>query len=240
MTIGNIAGALAVSVLIVLSQAGDVGPPASRLPNGAVGQAPVGADPALSPGEGTRPRPSEVAPPPVAPPKISARPIERPSTRENAPGVEPLTRKQNAPAPAEQARAESPPKKESTPPTEGPPPTPPAPGAEAPPPEPARPATEVTLDLSALEKRLRETSAIGVFTKLSLKNQVDDLLEEFREFHRSRDRGLLTKLRQAYDLLLLKVLSLLQDDDPALARDISSSREGLWKILTDPDKFERL
>jgi hypothetical protein len=97
-----------------------------------------------------------------------------------------------------------------------------------------------TLDLGSLEKRLRDTKAIGVFTKLSLKNQVDDLVEEFREFHQSRDQSLLAKLRQAYDLLLLKVLSLLQDNDPMLARDISSSREALWKILTDPDKFKNL
>jgi hypothetical protein len=96
------------------------------------------------------------------------------------------------------------------------------------------------LDLSSLENRLRDTKAIGVLTKLSLKNQVDDLLDEFREFHRSPDRAMLPKLRQAFDLLLLKVLSLLQDGDPALARDVSSSREALWTILTDPDKFKSL
>ena len=41
-------------------------------------------------------------------------------------------------------------------------------------------------------------------------------------------------------LLLLKVLSLLQDSDPVLARDVSSSREALWSILTDPDQFRDL
>jgi len=97
-----------------------------------------------------------------------------------------------------------------------------------------------TLDLGSLEKRLRDTKAIGVFTKLSLKNQVDDLLDQCREFHQSRDQARLAKLRQAYDLLLLKVLSLLQDGDPTLARDVSSSREALWSILVDPDKFKNL
>ena len=146
---------------------------------------------------------------------------------------------------------ESTPPRENTPPTESAPPAEPAPRAETPRPEPVpstgasapQPATPVAaaaLDLDSLEKRLRETKAIGVFTKLSLKNQVDDLLQEFREFHKSHDRSMLTRLRQAYDLLLLKVLSLLQDDDPVLARDISSSRETLWRILTDPDKFKDL
>ncbi len=96
-----------------------------------------------------------------------------------------------------------------------------------------------SLDLNGLEDRLRSTRAIGVFTKLSLKNQVDDLLGEFRAFH-ARKQPPLSQLRQQYDLLLIKVLSLLQDGDPPLAAEISSSREALWNILTDPQKFARL
>jgi hypothetical protein len=114
----------------------------------------------------------------------------------------------------------------------------------APPPQPPisqpdKPSAP-TLDLAGLEQRLRDTKAIGVFTKLSLKNQVDDLLDEFRDFHRSRDQSMLTKLREAFDLLVLKVLSLLQDGDPALARDVASSREALWHTLIDPDTFKNL
>jgi len=99
-----------------------------------------------------------------------------------------------------------------------------------------RPTTP-TLDLAALEQRLRDTHAVGVFTKLSLKNQVDDLLDQFRELYRSQPRGPLTPLRQRYDLLLLKVLTLLQDGDPPLATAIASSREAIWAILADPQKF---
>ena len=98
------------------------------------------------------------------------------------------------------------------------------------------PATP-TLDLAALKQRLRDTHAIGVFTKLSLKNQVDDLLNEFRTLYRGPNKHPPPELRQRYDLLLLKVLSLLQDSDPQLAAAISSSREAIWGILADPDKF---
>src|SRR5712692_6803139 len=75
---------------------------------------------------------------------------------------------------------------------------------------------EARLNLASLETRLRTTKAIGIFTKLSLKNQIDDLLQEITAFHRggSPDRA---TLREKYDLLLLKVLSLLQRDDAALA-----------------------
>jgi hypothetical protein len=35
-------------------------------------------------------------------------------------------------------------------------------------------------------------------------------------------------------------LSLLQDKDPALARDIAASRAALWNLLADPAKFANL
>lgn len=96
------------------------------------------------------------------------------------------------------------------------------------------------LDVASLEKRLRETKAIGFFTKISLKNQVDDLRGQFRALHEARSGATLAELRERYDLLLLKVLSLLQDSDSLLACDISASREVLWSFLADPAKFRNL
>jgi len=100
-------------------------------------------------------------------------------------------------------------------------------------------AAPSTLDLAALETRLRATRAIGVFTKLSLKNQVSDLLDQFKSFHHGGAPPL-TTLRQEYDLLLLKVLSLLQDTNASLANAVSASRESIWGILVDPAKFAKL
>jgi hypothetical protein len=122
--------------------------------------------------------------------------------------------------------------------------TPPAPKPAAPPPPaqsagPPPPAAAIG-DLIALEKRLRDTGAIGLFTKLALKNEVDDLLERFRTFHEGRGGATLAKLREGYDLLVLKVVSLLQDKDAPLARDIFTSREALWNLLADPVKFKTL
>ena len=74
-------------------------------------------------------------------------------------------------------------------------------------------------------------------TKLSLKNQVDDLLDQFRAHYRKQTNTSIAELRRPYDMLLLKVLSLLQDSDPTLARDIVASREAIWGILADPKKF---
>jgi hypothetical protein len=107
---------------------------------------------------------------------------------------------------------------------------PPAPAiakAEGPPP----------LDLKSLETRLRETKAIGVLTKLTVKNQVDDLLEKFRAYYQGKLKTTLAELRRSYDMLVLKVLALLQDADPPLASAIAASRESIWAILSNPAKF---
>lgn len=103
----------------------------------------------------------------------------------------------------------------------------------------AKPAA-APLDLALLEQRLRETEAIGVFTKIALKNQVDDLLGKFRAYYQGKTRTSLAELRQPYDMLLLKLLSLLQDSDPGLARAIVASREVIWGMLADPNTFATL
>jgi hypothetical protein len=106
--------------------------------------------------------------------------------------------------------------------------------------EAAKPTPAPTLDVAALKERLRSTSACGVFTKLALKNQMDDLLQQFRAQHQSGGAGGVNSLRQPYDMLVLKVLAVVQDGDPSLARMISGSREAIWGILADPVKFNAL
>jgi len=94
--------------------------------------------------------------------------------------------------------------------------------------------------LEALKEQLKATKAIGVFTKLTLKNQVDDLLDRFRGHYAGKDKVTMQQLRQSYDLLMMKVLSLLQDRDEKLASDIVASREAIWALLSDRQKFAAL
>jgi hypothetical protein len=125
------------------------------------------------------------------------------------------------PAPAPQTAAQSPK----------------TPAAPVPVPVPAKAEAPPSLDLKSLETRLRETKAIGVFTKLALKNQIDELLDQFRSYYQGRTKTSLAELRQSFDRLVLKTLALLQDTDPPLAGAIASSRESIWGILSDPKKF---
>ena len=111
---------------------------------------------------------------------------------------------------------------------------------QAPPPVAPKADAAPALDIKSLEEQLKETKAIGVMTKLALKNQVDDLLQKFRDFYEGRLKTTLAELRQPYELLLMKVITLLQDADAALASAIHRSREAIWAVLSDRDKFSKL
>jgi hypothetical protein len=211
------------SLSVVLALAGCVritiapSPPAVALPAvesapPAVASAPPAVESAPPPAAALEPPPVSAPPVALAPPAVASTPPARAPTP--APAPTPL------PAPKSVSKAPAPPKIVATPP-------------------PVKAAAPPTLDLASLETRLRATEAIGVFTKLSLKNQIGDLLDQFKTFHHGGAPALST-LRQKYDLLLLKVLSLLQDDDASLASAISTSRESIWGLLVDPAKFAKL
>ncbi len=117
---------------------------------------------------------------------------------------------------------------------------PPAPAAAAPKAQAPASAAPAPLDLRSLEQRLKDTSAIGFMTKLSLKNQVDDLVAKFKAYHAGSRPPTLPGLRPSFDLLLMKVLSLVQDQDQALARDLNASRDAIWGVLADRQKFTQI
>jgi hypothetical protein len=164
--------------------------------------------------------PATAPPPPTAAAPPAPEPVERPA----APSASQGETIAKATPPATKAPAKAAPS------------APPVAKKEPAPPEAAKPQ-EPPLDLTSLEERLKETNAIGVLTKLTLKNQVDDLLNQFRAFYAGKLKTTLAELRRPYDLLILKVLSLLQDKDPSLAAALAASREAIWAILSDPVKF---
>ena len=188
-------------------------PPAMSAPEAAtIPQAPVTA-------------PAAAVPPVTAAPRVAA--AEPPTSTPPAPKVA-------TPRPPVMAAAPAPPALPKATTVPAPQVVPKAAPAQAPVASQGAPAP---LDLASLGTRLKQTRAIGVLTKLSLKNQVDDLLEKFRAYHRQQGTATLPELRRSYDMLMLKVLSLLQDGDPPLARDIVQSRAAIWGILADPRKF---
>jgi len=178
--------------------------------------------------------PTAVVPP--APPTTTPDPVvesdksQSPTPTPPAPPTETRNAPSN-PAPAGRSAPSAAPSR----PQGSPPPAQPPVAAAVPAEAPASPP----LDLDGLEQRLRDTHAIGVFTKLSLRNQVNDLLERFREFHYGRIRVPLADLRQRYERLLLEVVTLLQDADEPLAKAVASSREAIWGVLANPKTFAK-
>jgi hypothetical protein len=190
--------------------------------------APAGAATTSSPAEAPVPTaaPTSPAPPAPAEPVVPARPVE--------PAVVAPTAATPVAAAAQPVVKAKKPAADAAPMSK-----PPAPAVVT---QPASPAAmpAAPLDLTALKQRLRDTNAIGVFTKLALKNQVDDLLDRFRQYYGGQVKITLPELRQSYELLVQKVLALLQDSDPSLAREIVASREAIWGLLADRQKFATL
>jgi len=96
------------------------------------------------------------------------------------------------------------------------------------------------IDLDDLFKRLSDSKAVGVLTKISLKREIDELERDLKAFHGGTVKSTLDKLHERYDLLVHKLMSLLQSKDPGLARDIARARDLLWSKLADPSEFTRL
>ena len=200
----------------------DVSPPATTAP----------AKPSPPPPSTVTNKPEEEGSPekPAPPSKPSASaPAAEPAAPATAPAKPAPPTATAKPAPTKPA---APTAKPATPPAQAAAkPTTPAPRATSPNP---------TLDLTALKEQLKSTKAIGLMTKLTLKNQVDDLLDGFRDLYAGKGKSTMPQLRQSYDMLMMKVLSLLQDKDQKLASDIVASREVIWGLLADPKKFAAL
>lgn len=208
----TIAASLAVSSCVAPRLTQPPAPPAREQP-----AAPTPAPPAPAAPVSATPAPATPSPAPSKP--VSPSTANVPTTASpGAPAAHPIAKPNNtAGAPAAKAATPA--------------------AAKAAPPEPPK---SPSLDLPMLEQRLKDTRAIGVFTKLSLKNQVDDLLSDLRAYHAGSSTAPQPVLRQKYDTLIIKVLTLLQNGDPQLATAVASSREALWGILMDPKKFSQI
>jgi len=87
-------------------------------------------------------------------------------------------------------------------------------------------------NMDVLIERLKKCDVIGVFTKLTLRSDALDLVDEVQAWHKHKDHVTISDIRARFDGLLLKVLALL-DDDPALSTDISMAREDIWRSLLE-------
>jgi len=92
---------------------------------------------------------------------------------------------------------------------------------------------QVAVDLDTLKLRLKSSKAIGLFTKLEIRNDIVGLVDDI---HRYREQDLLevklAEVRSSFDSLLLKMVDLLKGD-PMLSRDLYTGREHIWESLLE-------
>jgi hypothetical protein len=89
-------------------------------------------------------------------------------------------------------------------------------------------------DLDALADRLSNSKHLGFLTKISLKQDIDRLLESIRKYHSGSGESSLEQARERYDVMVHKLIILLQDKE--LAKSIDDGREKIWAILSHEKK----
>jgi len=96
-----------------------------------------------------------------------------------------------------------------------------------------RSANAASVDFNVLKERLKNTDAIGFFTKLAIRNDILDLMDKIKTY---RKHAMLNakraEIRRSFDGLLLKIIALLKDD-PELSRDLYVGRESIWESLLE-------
>jgi len=93
-------------------------------------------------------------------------------------------------------------------------------------------SNQKSFDMDALIEQIKQSHAIGMFTKLALRSDALDMIDLIKAYRQKANSMSLDEVRARFDGLFLKVLALL-DDDPVLSRKISMSREGIWNSLLE-------
>jgi len=99
--------------------------------------------------------------------------------------------------------------------------------------------TTEDFDPKSLAESLRNTKAIGFLTKLQLKGDIDSLVDDLKKAVPG-EQARLAELHERFQLLFHKIVTLVQDKDPSLAKSITDSRERVWNWLSDPNKSVKL
>jgi hypothetical protein len=97
--------------------------------------------------------------------------------------------------------------------------------------------SHVDFDVDALVDRVSHSKALGFFTKLSLKQEIDQLMTGIRAHHYGSQDHPIEQLHERYDVMVKKLMILLQEKVQELVQDIHNGREKLWVILSDEKKF---
>ena len=96
---------------------------------------------------------------------------------------------------------------------------------------------EEIVDLEILADMLARTTAVSLFTKLSLKKDINKVLARMEEYHAGQGKFSLEQLEEQYNLLLMKIAAHLQDKDLKTHRHLCNAWLVIWEDLKNPERF---
>ena len=94
------------------------------------------------------------------------------------------------------------------------------------------------IDFESLEKQVRQTKAIVTIAKLKLSNDINKLLADLKAFHAGKSPLTLEQQREQYDLLYMKIVTLVQENDPKLYNQLCNAWDPIWAELQDKEKLK--
>lgn len=97
---------------------------------------------------------------------------------------------------------------------------------------------EEIVDLEILADMLARTTAVSLFTKLSLKKDINKVLARMEDYHAGRGKFSLEQLEEQYNLLLMKIAAHLQDKDLKTHKHLCNAWLVIWEDLKDPARFK--
>ncbi len=98
-------------------------------------------------------------------------------------------------------------------------------------------ASSEKFDFHALETKIRNSEAIDLFSKISLKIEITSLVNEAVRLHEGKSAAGLYQRKVRFEELIDRAVIMLRKGDVSLAEEVEGSREALWRFLNSPEKL---
>jgi len=90
-------------------------------------------------------------------------------------------------------------------------------------------------DLDTLQGQLKSTKAVGNMTKLKLRGEINTVLARINAFYAGKSKFSLDQISEQFDLLYMKIVSIVADKDADLHRQLCNSWDSVWESLQSVD-----
>lgn len=93
------------------------------------------------------------------------------------------------------------------------------------------------ISIEAMQKMLRRAEGIGLWTKIKLERRINRFTEDFYWYHKGANGKSLLQMRERFNALHSRVVTLLQARNPGMSKQFSDARDVLWFAYRNPGAF---